>query len=110
MNIQVDNNKPIVNIIDNENNLSFEFISADKNYLVSQNELGARLLMKKQTVANILLNDNTLEISFEKVISYIQFISIKFKFDSIVEIHNNYIIFSRGDKDYVIDFQNSKQP
>jgi hypothetical protein len=108
MNIQVDNNKPIVNIIDNENNLSFEFISADKNYLVSQNELGARLLMKKQTVANILLDDNTLEISFEKVISYIQFISIKFKFDSIVEIHNNYIIFSRGDKDYVIDFQNSK--
>ena len=108
MNIQVDNNKPIVNIIDNENNLSFEFISADKNYLVSRNELGVRLLMKKQTVANILLNDNTLEISFEKVISYIQFISIKFKFDSIVEIHNNYIIFSRGDKDYVIDFQNSK--
>ena len=108
MNIQVDNNKPIINIIDNENNLSFEFISADKNYLVSRNELGARLLMKKQTVANILLDDNTLEISFEKVISYIQFVSIKFKFDSIVEIHNNYIIFSRGDKDYVIDFQNSK--
>ena len=108
MNIQVDNNKPIVNIIDYENNLSFEFISADKNYLVSQNELGARLLMKKQTVANILLDDNTLEISFEKVISYIQFVSIKFKFDSVVEIHKNYIIFSRGDKDYVIDFQNSK--
>ena len=108
MNIQIDNNKPIVNIIDSENNLSFEFISADKNYLVSQNEFGARLLLKKQTVANILLSNNTLEISFEKIISYIQFVSIKFKFDSIVEIHNNYIIFSRGDKDYVIDFQNSK--
>ena len=60
MNIKVDNNKPIVNIFDNENNLSFEFISADKNYLVSQNELGVRLLMKKQTVANILLNATTI--------------------------------------------------
>jgi hypothetical protein len=108
MNIQVDNNRPIVNIIDEENNLSFEFISADKNYLVSQSELSARLLMKKQTIANILLSENVLEISFEKNISYIQFISIKFKFDSIVEIHNNYIIFSRGDKDYVVDFQNTK--
>ena len=108
MNIQIDNNKPIINIIDDENNLSFEFISADKNYLVSKNDLSARLLMKKQTVANILLSENILEISFEKVISYIQFISVKFKFDSIVEIHNNYIIFSRGDKDYVIDFQNTK--
>ena len=108
MNIQIDSNRPIVNIIDDENNLSFEFISADKNYLVSQNELSARLLMKKQTIANVLLSENILEISFEKNISYIQFISIKFKFDSIVEIHNNYIIFSRGDKDYVIDFQNTK--
>ena len=108
MNIQIDNNKPIINIIDDENNLSFEFISADKNYLVSQNDLSARLLMKKQTVANILLSENILEISFEKVISYIQFISVKFKFDSIVEIHNNYIIFSRGNKDYVIDFQTTK--
>jgi hypothetical protein len=108
MNIQIDNNKPIINIFDDENNLSFEFISADKNYLVSQNDLSARLLMKKQTVANILLSENILEISFEKVISYIQFISVKFKFDSIVEIHNNYIIFSRGNKDYVIDFQTTK--
>ena len=108
MNIQIDSNRPIVNIIDDENNLSFEFISADKNYLVSQNDLSARLLMKKQTVANILLSENILEISFEKVISYIQFISVKFKFDSIVEIHNNYIIFSRGNKDYVIDFQTTK--
>jgi hypothetical protein len=108
MNIQVDNNRPIVNIIDEENNLSFEFISADKNYLVSKSELNARLLMKKQTIANVLLSENILEISFEKNISYIQFISIKFKFDSIVEIHNNYIIFSRGDKDYVIDFKNTK--
>jgi hypothetical protein len=108
MNIQIDNNKPIINIIDDENNLSFEFISADKNYLVSENDLSARLLMKKQTVANILLSENILEISFEKVISYIQFISVKFKFDSIVEIHNNYIIFSRGNKDYVIDFQTTK--
>ena len=108
MNIQIDNNKPIVNIFDNENNLSFEFISADKNYLVNQNELSARLLMKKQTIASILLSENILEISFEKIISYIQFVSIKFKFDSIIEIHNNYIIFSRGDKDYVIDFQSTK--
>ena len=108
MNIQVDNNRPIVNIIDEENNLSFEFISADKNYLVSKSELSARLLLKKQTIANVLLSENILEISFEKNISYIQFISVKFKFDSIVEIHNNYIIFSRGDKDYVIDFQNTK--
>ena len=69
MNIQVDNNRPIVNIIDEENNLSFEFISADKNYLVSQSELSARLLMKKQTIANILLSENVLEISFEKNIS-----------------------------------------
>ena len=55
---------------------------------------------------NIL--ENFLEINFEKAISYVQFISIKFKFDSIIEIDNNYIIFSRGDKDYVIDFQNTK--
>ena len=108
MNIQIDNNKPIVNILDNENILSFEFISADKNYLIDQNEFNARLLMKKQTVANVLVSENILSFSFEKVISYIQFISIKFKFDSIVEIHNNYIIFSRGDKDYVIDFQSTK--
>ena len=64
MNIQIDSNRPIVNIIDDENNLSFEFISADKNYLVSQNELSARLLMKKQTIANVLLSENILEISF----------------------------------------------
>ena len=108
MNIQIDNSKPIVNIIDSENNLSFEFISADKNYLVSHSEINAKLLMKKQTTANILLSENILEISFEKIISYIQFISIKFKFDSIIEIHNNYIIFSKGDKDYVIDFQSTK--
>jgi hypothetical protein len=67
MNIQIDNNKPIINIIDDENNLSFEFISADKNYLVSKNDLSARLLMKKQTVANILLSENILEIYFCQV-------------------------------------------
>ena len=48
------------------------------------------------------------EINFEKVISYIQFVSIKFKFDTIIEIDNDYIIFSKGDKDYVIDFKNTK--
>ena len=67
MNIQIDSNRPIVNIIDDENNLSFEFISADKNYLVSQNELSARLLMKKQTIANVLLSENILEIYFYKI-------------------------------------------
>ena len=57
---------------------------------------------------NLNISENFLEINFEKVISYIQFVSIKFKFDSIIEIHNSYIIFSRGDKDYVIDFLNTK--
>jgi hypothetical protein len=108
MNLQIENNKPIVNIIDGENNLSFEFISADKNYLISQNDSIVRLLMKKQTVANASLFDNFIQVSFEKVISYIQFISIKFKFDSITEVNNDYIIFSLEDKDYVIDFQTTK--
>jgi hypothetical protein len=108
MNLQIENNKPVVNIIDGENNLSFEFISADKNYLLNQNDSIVRLLMKKQTVANISLFDNFIQVSFEKTISYIQFISLKFKFDSIVEVHNDYIIFSLEDKDYVIEFQATK--
>ena len=108
MNLQIENNKPIVNVIDDENILSFEFTSYDKNYLVSQSNNNIRLLLKKQTAANLNISENFLEINFEKVISYIQFVSLKFKFDSIVEIHNNYIIFSRGDKDYVIDFINTK--
>jgi len=108
MNLQIENNKPTVNVIDDENILSFEFISYDKNYLISQNDSNIRLLLKKQTVANLNISENFLEINFEKVISYIQFVSLKFKFDSIVEIHNNYIIFSKGDKDYVIDFLNTK--
>jgi len=108
MNLQIENNKPIVSVIDDENILSFEFTSYDKNYLISQNDTNIRLLLKKQTVANLSISENLLEINFEKVISYIQFISIKFLFDSIVEIDNNYIIFSKGDKDYVIDFQNTK--
>jgi hypothetical protein len=108
MNLQIENNKPIVNVSDDENILSFEFTSYDKNYLVSQNENNIRLLLKKQTAVNLNISENFLEINFEKVISYIQFVSIKFKFDSIVEIHNSYIIFSRGDKDYVIDFLNTK--
>jgi hypothetical protein len=108
MNLQIENNKPTVNVIDDENILSFEFISYDKNYLIIQNDSNIRLLLKKQTVANLNISENFLEINFEKVISYVQFISIKFKFDSIVEIHNNYIIFSKGDKDYVIDFLNTK--
>jgi polysaccharide pyruvyl transferase WcaK-like protein len=57
--------------------------------------------LKKQTIANVLLSENILEISFEKNISYIQFISVKFKFDSIVEIHNNYIIFSNSNCYYI---------
>jgi hypothetical protein len=65
-------------------------------------------LLKKQTVANLIISENFCEINFEKIISYVQFVSIKFKFDSIVEIDPNYIIFSNGDKDYVIDFQNTK--
>jgi len=108
MNLQLENNKPIVNIIDGENNLSFDFISADKNYLISQNDSIARLLLKKQTVANVSLFDNFIQVSFEKIISYIQFVSIKFKFDSIVEVHDDYIIFSLEDKDYVIEFQATK--
>jgi hypothetical protein len=108
MNLQIENNKPIVNIIDGESNLLFEFISADKNYLLSQNDSIIRLAMKKQTVANVSLFDNFIQVSFEKSISYIQFISFKFKFDSIVEIHNDYIIFSLEDKDYVIEFQATK--
>ena len=108
MNLQIENNKPTVNVIDDENILSFEFTSCDKNYLVSQNDSNLRLLLKKQTVANLNISEKFLEINFEKVISYIQFVSIKFKFDSIVEIESNYIIFSSGDKDYVIDFQNTK--
>ena len=108
MNLQIENNKPIVNVIDDENILSFEFTSYDKNYLISQNDSNVRLLLKKQTVTNLNISENLLEINFEKVISYIQFISLKFKFDSIIEIENNYIIFSRGNKEYVIDFQNTK--
>lgn len=108
MNIQLENNKPIISITDGDNNLFFEFTSVDQNYLLSQNYDNIRLSLKKQTVANIRNNENTVEISFEKIISYIQFISIKFKFDSIIEIHNNFIIFSKGDKDYVIDFNNTK--
>ncbi len=108
MNLQIQKNKPIIDITDGENNLSFEFISAEKNYLLSKSESNIRLSLKKQTVANIRYNENIIEISFEKIISYVQFISIKFKFDSIVEIHSNYIIFSSGDKDYVIDFENTK--
>ena len=108
MNLQIENNKPTVNVIDDENILSFEFTSYDKNYLISQNDSNVRLLLKKQTVANLNISENLLEINFEKLISYIQFISLKFKFDSIIEIENNYIIFSRGDKEYVIDFQNTK--
>jgi hypothetical protein len=108
MNLQIESNKPTVNVIDDENILSFEFTSYDKNYLISQNDSNIRLLLKKQTLANLNISENLLEINFEKVISYIQFISLKFKFDSIVEIENNYIIFSRGNKEYVIDFQNTK--
>ena len=108
MNFQIQSNKPIVSVIDGENILSFEFTSYDKNYLISQNDSSTRLLLKKQTVANLNISENFFEISFEKIISYVQFVSIKFKFDSIVEIDPNYIIFSRGDKDYVIDFQNTK--
>jgi hypothetical protein len=108
MNLKIESNKPTVNIIDDENILSFEFTSYDKNYLVSQNDNNIRLLLKKQTVANLIISENFCEINFEKIISYVQFVSIKFKFDSIVEIDPNYIIFSNGDKDYVIDFQNTK--
>ena len=108
MNLQIENNKPIISVIDDENILSFEFTSFDKNYLVSNNDSSIRLLLKKQTIVNLNILENFLEINFEKVISYVQFISIKFKFDSIVEIDPNYIIFSRGDKDYVIDFLNTK--
>ena len=108
MNLQIENNKPTVNVLDSENILTFEFLSFDKNYLISQNENNVRFLLKKSTVANLNISENIFEINFEKVISYIQFVSIKFKFDSIIEIDNNYIIFSRGDKDYVIDFQNTK--
>jgi hypothetical protein len=108
MNLQIESNKPTVSVIDDENILSFEFTSYDKNYLINQSDSNIRLLLKKQTVANLNISENLLEINFEKIISYIQFISLKFKFDSIVEIDNNYIIFSRGDKDYVIDFQNTK--
>jgi hypothetical protein len=108
MNLQIENNKPIVSVIDDENILSFEFISYNKNYLISQNDSNIRLLLKKQTVASLDISENFLEINFEKVISYIQFVSLKFKFDSIIEIHNNYIIFSQGDKNYVIDFKNTK--
>ncbi len=108
MNFQIQSNKPIVSITDGDNILSFEFTSFDKNYLISQNDSNARLLLKKQTVANLDISENFFEINFEKIISYVQFVSIKFKFDSIVEIDPKYIIFSRGDKDYVIDFQNTK--
>ena len=106
--LQTDNSKPIVSIQDGDNNLSFEFISSDKNFLINKSETNITLLMKKQTTVNLTLNENFIEFFFQKNISYIQFISIKFKFDSIVEIHNNFIIFSRGEKDYVIDFQNTK--
>jgi hypothetical protein len=95
MNLQIDSNKPTVSVIDDENILSFEFTSYDKNYLINQSDSNIRLLLKKQTVANLNISENLLEINFEKVISYIQFISLKFKFDSIIEIENNYIIFSR---------------
>lgn len=108
MNLQIENNKPIISVIDDENILSFEFTSYDKNYLISQNDNNIRLLLKKQTVANLTISENFCEINFEKIISYVQFVSVKFKFDSIVEVDPNYIIFSLGDKDYVIDFQNTK--
>ena len=108
MNLQIEENNPTLNVIDEENSLAFKFISADKNYLISQNESNIRLLLKKQTIVNISSFDNFIQVSFEKSISYIQFISIKFKFDTIVEVHKDYIIFSLEDKDYVIDFSGTK--
>lgn len=53
MNFQIENNKPTINVIDDENILSFEFTSYDKNYLISQNDSNIRLLLKKQTFANL---------------------------------------------------------
>jgi len=108
MNLQLENNKPIINILDGDNKLIFEFTSVDQYYLLSNIDDNIRLSLKKKTIANIRSIDNIIQIDFEKIISYIQFVSIKFKFDSIVEIHNNFIVFSRGDKDYVIDFDNTK--
>ena len=64
MNLQIENNKPIVNVIDDENILSFEFTSYDKNYLVSQSDNNIRLLLKKQTAANLNISENFLEINF----------------------------------------------
>jgi hypothetical protein len=53
MNLQIESNKPTVSVIDDENILSFEFTSFDKNYLVNNNESSIRLLLKKQTVVNL---------------------------------------------------------
>ena len=65
MNLQIENNKPTVNIIDDENILSFEFTSFDKNYLVNNNDSSIRLLLKKQTIVNLNILENFLEINFE---------------------------------------------
>ena len=72
MNLQIESNKPTVSVIDDENILSFEFTSYDKNYLINQSDSNIRLLLKKQTVANLNISENLLEINFEKIISYIQ--------------------------------------
>jgi len=60
MNLQIESNKPTVCVIDDENILSFEFTSYDKNYLINQSDSNIRLLLKKQTVANLNISENLL--------------------------------------------------
>jgi len=108
MKLKIEQNKPLVNIFDGDNEFGFEFITAEKNYLIFEGDNNVKISLKKHSTAEIFFNDHSLNVKFEKVISYVQFISIKFSFHSIVEIHDKYIIFSAGDKDYVIDFNNTK--
>ena len=102
MDIVLNNNKIFIN--ENESSFSLDILSSSSSQKMSDNTF--LLNLKKNTECFVNLNDDILELSFDKKVPYLQFVSIKIDYDIILSESQNSLEFGVEDENFIVVFEN----
>jgi hypothetical protein len=102
MDIVLNNSKIFIN--ENESSFSLDILSSSSSQKMSNNTF--LLNLKKNTECFVNLNDDILELSFDKKVPYLQFVSIKINYDIILSESQNSLEFGVEDENFIVVFEN----
>jgi len=94
-------------LIQNElTEFNIDILSKNNNSLISEIDNSYLLSLKKDTTCYVNFQDDVVEISFDKKIPYLQFVTIKFTYDILISQNENSLEFGVGDDTFIAVFEN----